>query len=84
VTLPLIWPGVLAGVLFAFATSWDEVIVALFLTSSNLRTLPVVMWSQIQFQLDPTIAAVSTMLLGMSLLTFTTVTALQRLSGNRL
>ncbi len=62
VTLPQILPGVLAGALFAFIVSWDEIVVALFLTSPFLRTLPVVMWEQVRTEVDPTIAALATML----------------------
>jgi putative spermidine/putrescine transport system permease protein len=67
ITLPIILPGVLAGALFAFATSWDEVVVAIFLSSGTTYTLPVQIWSGIRFAIDPTIAAVSTLLI-----TFTT------------
>jgi putative spermidine/putrescine transport system permease protein len=62
ITLPLIVPGVAAGALFAFITSWDEVVVAIFISSPQVRTLPIVMWSQVRGEVDPTIAAVSTML----------------------
>ena len=60
VTLPLILPGMLAGGLFAFITSWDEVVVAIFLSGPEITTLPVKMWSGIRVQVDPTIAAIST------------------------
>jgi len=63
ITLPLISPGIAAGALFAFITSWDEVVVAIFLSSPLVRTLPVVMWSQVRSKIDPTIAAVATMLM---------------------
>jgi putative spermidine/putrescine transport system permease protein len=63
VTLPIILPGVLAGAIFAFITSWDEVVVAIFLTSARFRTLPVEMWEQVRQVVDPTVAAVSTTLL---------------------
>jgi putative spermidine/putrescine transport system permease protein len=62
VTLPLILPSVAAGALFAFITSWDDVIVAYFLSSPVTRTLPVVMWSATQDTTDPTLAAVATFL----------------------
>ncbi len=61
VTLPLIRPGVLVGALFAFITSFDEVIVALFLSGSGAVTLPRRMWDDLRFAIDPTIAAVSTL-----------------------
>ena len=63
VTLPLILPGVLSGALFAFITSFDEVVVALFLQSSDVRTLPVQMFTSVTREVDPTIAAASTMIL---------------------
>jgi putative spermidine/putrescine transport system permease protein len=61
VTLPLIRPGVLAGALFAFITSFDELIVALFISGSGAVTLPRRMWDDLQYQIEPTIAAVSTL-----------------------
>ncbi|MEX2011507.1 MAG: ABC transporter permease [Chloroflexota bacterium] len=63
ITLPIIFPGVLAGAIFAFITSWDEVVVAIFLTSARFRTLPVEMWEQVRQVVDPTVAAVATTLL---------------------
>jgi putative spermidine/putrescine transport system permease protein len=66
ITLPMILPGVLAGAIFSFITSWDEVVVAIFLTSARFRTLPVEMWEQVRQVVDPTVAAVSTTLLVVS------------------
>jgi putative spermidine/putrescine transport system permease protein len=63
ITLPIILPGVVAGAIFAFITSWDEVVVAIFLTSARFRTLPVEMWEQVRQVVDPTVAAVATTLL---------------------
>jgi putative spermidine/putrescine transport system permease protein len=63
ITLPIILPGVLAGAIFAFITSWDEVVVAIFLTTARFRTLPVEMWEQVRQVVDPTVAAVATTLL---------------------
>jgi putative spermidine/putrescine transport system permease protein len=63
ITLPLILPGVLAGAIFSFITSWDEVVVAIFMTSARYRTLPVEMWEQVRQVVDPTVAAVATTLL---------------------
>lgn len=62
VTLPLILPGVLSGALFAFITSFDEIIVALFITSPYLKTLPVQIYASITRDADPTVAAVGTLL----------------------
>jgi putative spermidine/putrescine transport system permease protein len=61
VTLPLIRPGVLVGALFAFITSFDELVVSLFLSGSGAITLPRRMWDDLRFQIEPTIAAVSTL-----------------------
>jgi putative spermidine/putrescine transport system permease protein len=61
VTLPLIQPGILVGALFAFITSFDELIVALFISGSGAVTLPRRMWDDLHYQIEPTIAAVSTL-----------------------
>lgn len=72
VTLPLILPGVVAGALLAFATSWDETVIAVFLTSPYFRTLPVVMWGEVRYSLEPTVAVVAVFL---TLLTTATLVA---------
>jgi putative spermidine/putrescine transport system permease protein len=61
VTLPLILPGILVGGLFAFITSFDELVISLFLSGANAVTLPRRMWEDLRYALDPTIAAVSTL-----------------------
>ena len=61
VILPLIIPGVVAGALFAFVTSFDEVVVALFLASAEQRTLPKQMFSGIREQISPTITAAASL-----------------------
>jgi putative spermidine/putrescine transport system permease protein len=63
ITFPIILPGVVAGALFAFIISWDEVVVSIFMTSARFRTLPVEMWEQVRQVIDPTVAAVATVLL---------------------
>lgn len=67
VTLPLIAPGVTSGALFAFATSFDEVVVTLFLAGPEQITLPRQMFSGIRENLSPTIAAAATLLIGFSI-----------------
>jgi putative spermidine/putrescine transport system permease protein len=62
--LPSLRPGVLAGAVFAFAVSFDESVVALFLSGPNAVTLPVKIYGDIQYDFTPTIAAVSSMLVG--------------------
>jgi putative spermidine/putrescine transport system permease protein len=61
ITMPLILPGILSGALFAFVTSFDEVIVALFITSPQLKTLPVQIFSSMTRDTDPTVAALGTL-----------------------
>ena len=68
VTLPIIRPGVLAGALFAFITSFDELIVALFVSGTGAVTLPRKMWDSLRQEIDPTIAAVSSLLIAISIL----------------
>ena len=68
VTLPLLLPSILAGMAFSFMTSFDEVVVALFIQSPDFQTLPVKMWTSISAGTDPTIAAAATMALIISVL----------------
>ena len=78
VTLPLIAPGVLSGALFAFATSFDEVVVTLFLASPTQRTLPMQMFAGIKENLNPTIAAAATMMVLCALLLLLAMEVLRR------
>jgi putative spermidine/putrescine transport system permease protein len=80
VTLPLILPGVTSGALFAFVTSWDEVVIALFLASPEQRTLPRQMFSGIREQISPTITAAATLLICLSILLLLSVELLRRRS----
>jgi putative spermidine/putrescine transport system permease protein len=73
VTLPLIAPGVVSGALFAFASSFDEVVVTLFLAGPGQVTLPRQMFSGIRENLSPTIAAAATLLIGFSVLLLLTL-----------
>ncbi|MBR8184213.1 ABC transporter permease [Burkholderia ambifaria] len=78
VKLPIIAPGVVSGALFAFATSFDEIVVALFLTGTDQRTVPRQMWAGIREQLSPTILAVATVLVVVSTLLLVTLELLRR------
>jgi putative spermidine/putrescine transport system permease protein len=62
VTLPLILPGVVSGAIFAFATSFDEIVVTLFLAGPQQRTLPLQMFDGVREQISPTITAAATLL----------------------
>ncbi|WP_206958059.1 ABC transporter permease [Trinickia acidisoli] len=78
IKLPIIAPGVVSGALFAFATSFDEIVVALFLTGPDQRTVPRQMWAGIREQLSPTILAVATILVVISTLLLLTLELLRR------
>lgn len=78
ITLPLIMPGVFAGALFAFLSSWDEVVVSIFMTTTKFRTLPVVMWEQVRQVVDPTVAAVATVLLATTTIVLTLALVVRR------
>ena len=73
VTLPLSAPGVISGALFAFATSFDEVVVTLFLAGPEQATLPRQMFSGIRENLSPTIAAAATLLIAFSVVLLLTL-----------
>jgi putative spermidine/putrescine transport system permease protein len=66
ITMPLIFPGIISGALFAFVTSFDEVVVILFVGGPQQTTIPVQMWIGLREQLSPTIMAVATCLIIMS------------------
>ena len=66
ITVPLLLPGIAAGFVFSFVTSFEEVVIALFLQTPRLRTLPVQMYESITFQIDPTIAAASSLIVGVT------------------
>jgi putative spermidine/putrescine transport system permease protein len=80
VILPLILPGVTSGALFAFVTSFDEVVVALFIASPETRTLPKQMFSGIREMISPTITAAATLLILFSVFLLFTVEMLRRRS----
>ena len=78
VTFPLIRPGVVSGALFAFITSFDELVIAIFISGSTARTLPVKMWEGIRLEIDPTIAAVSSLLVALSVTLLLALALLRR------
>jgi len=81
ITLPLTAPAIGVAALFAFLASFDELIVALFLAGTRTTTLPKRMWDSIREEIDPTTAAVATLLIGLSLLVLVLVEVLRRRSG---
>jgi putative spermidine/putrescine transport system permease protein len=80
VIMPLILPGVISGGLFAFVTSFDEVVVVLFMAGFEQRTIPRQMWSGIREQISPTILAVATLLILISTVLLATMEILRRRS----
>jgi len=66
VTLPLVAPGVLAALLFAFIVSVNEFVVSLFLATPATRTLPVLIWPQIRYLLTPVVAAASSVMIALT------------------
>ena len=79
VIVPAAKPGVWAGAVFAFVTSWDELVVNLFVTSRNVYTLPRKIWDGIQDNINPAVAAVATILIAITL----AATLLRFLAGRR-
>jgi putative spermidine/putrescine transport system permease protein len=78
VTLPLIRPGLIAGGTFALIVSFDEFTVSLFLTGPGFLTLPLEIYNYTEFTIDPTIAAISTVLIVLSV---ATIVAIERWLG---
>lgn len=67
IMLPQLWPGIVAGAVFAFIVSFDDVLLALFITNIRSRTLPKLMYEGVAYELDPTITAVATLLIGVAI-----------------
>lgn len=80
VQMPLILPGVISGGLFAFITSFDEVVVVLFVGSAGQKTLPWQMFTGLREQISPTILAVATILIAISIVLLATIEVLRRRS----
>jgi putative spermidine/putrescine transport system permease protein len=80
ITMPLILPGVISGALFAFVTSFDEVVAVLFIGGFNEQTIPRQMWNGIREQISPAILSVATILVVFSIFLLATVEILRRRS----
>ena len=80
ITMPLILPGVISGALFAFVTSFDEVVVVLFVAAHDQQTIPRQMWNGIREQISPAILSVATILVVISIALLATVELLRRRS----
>ena len=80
VIMPLILPGVISGALFAFITSFDEVVIVMFMASLDQLTIPKQMWAGIRQEISPVILCVATCLVVLSIFLLTTVELLRRRS----
>jgi putative spermidine/putrescine transport system permease protein len=78
VTMPLILPGLISGALFAFVTSFDEVVTVIFLAGVEQYTLPREMWKGVREELNPTILAVACLMVALSVVALTLMEFLRR------
>jgi len=81
VTLPLLMPSVMSGLLFAMVVSFDELIVSLFISTARVRPVPVQMWSNVRGDFDPTIAAIATLCFVFALFALLLEMVLRRRTG---
>ncbi|MBK3745544.1 ABC transporter permease [Paraburkholderia aspalathi] len=81
VTLPAIRHGLFSAAIFSFLISWDEVVLAIFMASPSLQTLPVKVWGSLRQDLSPVIAAASTLLVGLTILLMIAAALLRK--GNK-
>jgi putative spermidine/putrescine transport system permease protein len=81
ITFPLILPAILSGLLFAMVVSFDELVVSIFLSSPTVRPVTVQMWSDVRGDVDPTIAAIGTLILAFSVGALVLETMLSRQRG---
>jgi putative spermidine/putrescine transport system permease protein len=78
ITLPLVLPGLAGGAAFAFVTSFDEVVISIFLAGGTAKTLPVKMWEIVRVEFTPVAAVGSTLLIALTLVMFAVVQLLRR------
>jgi len=81
ITLPLIRPGVISAALFAFMFSFDEIVVAIFVCGTRTETLPKRMWDSLTYEMEPTLPAISTLILVATILVFAAAGWAQRTAG---
>lgn len=81
VTIPSIMPGIFAAAIFSFLTSWDDVVLAVFMASPEMQTLPVKIWTTLRQDLTPVIAAASTLLTGLTIILMLIVAWMRRESS---
>ncbi|MFF0156474.1 ABC transporter permease [Streptomyces sp. NPDC005263] len=81
ITFPLAMPGLVAAATFSFITSFDEFFISQFLSSVNTVTLPVQVFNVLQYDVDPSVTAVSAILIGVAVVALALVAVVRRLSG---
>ncbi|MDR6997825.1 ABC transporter permease [Neobacillus niacini] len=83
ITIPTIMPALISGALFAFISSFDELIISIFVSDSFSKTLPVKMWEGIRLEVDPTLAAIASVLISFSIAVFIALEILKKFSKKR-
>ncbi|MDX3589185.1 ABC transporter permease [Streptomyces europaeiscabiei] len=81
ITFPLAMPGMIAAAIFSFITSFDEFFISQFLSSVDTTTLPVQVFNVLQFDVDPSVTAISAVLIAIAVLALVLVAAVRRLGG---
>ena len=86
ITLPLVSPGLLAGAIFSFIVSFDDLTVALFVTGPRMVTLPIRIYAHIEYYTDPLVAAIASSIVGMTIIVIMTIeklVGLNKVLGSR-
>jgi putative spermidine/putrescine transport system permease protein len=86
ITLPLVSPGLLAGAIFSFIVSSDDLTVALFVTGPRMVTLPIRIYAHIEYYTDPLVAAIASSIVGMTIIVIMTIeklVGLNKVLGSR-
>lgn len=83
VTVPVISPALVSGALFAFIASFDELIISIFVSGTFAKTLPVRLWESIRLEMDPTLAAIASVLIAFSISFFIAVELLKLLNRKK-
>jgi putative spermidine/putrescine transport system permease protein len=81
ITLRNLLVGVSSGALFAFLISWDEVVIALFMSTPSMQTLPIKMWTTLRLELNPLVAVAGSLLALLSLVAMGAIVLVVRWGG---
>ena len=83
VVVPIAFPGVMSAALFAFLTSFDELVISIFLAGARAQTLPVRIWNSLHLEIEPVVAAAATFLIGVTGIVLLVDGGIRRLRGGR-